>query len=373
MPPLANLVFDVQQATLTCQGVWTAATITRLQQQVAKLSLTHPLPLIKIDGHLVTEMDTAGAWFLVKLSQSLSTTSDAVALENFSPSHKALIDLLSQQTDSVNRVASPLHRIWLARLGERTVQGVIQMLMLFRFVGEVAHRCLHWIISPVRIQWKALFSIIENSGYQALPITGLLTFLIGIVLTYQMGLQLRDYGANIYIVNLVGLAILREFAPLMTAIIIAGRSGSAFTAQLGTMKVNEEIDALRTMGISPIERLVLPRLLGLILAMPLLTVWSDILGVIGGMVMSYHMLNIHYLDFILRFKDVIQLKTLLIGLLKAPVFAMIIAGVGCFQGFQVTGSAESVGQLTTRSVVQAIFLIVCADAFFSILLSWYGL
>jgi phospholipid/cholesterol/gamma-HCH transport system permease protein len=184
-----------------------------------------------------------------------------------------------------------------------------------------------------------------------------------------MGLQLRNYGANIYIVDLLGLSVLREFGPLITAIMVAGRTGSAFTAQLGIMKINQEIDALDTMGVTPAELLILPRIAGLFITLPLLTLWSDIFGVVGGMVMSNNMLGITWYDFLQRFPHVIPLKTLIIGLGKAPVFALIISSIGCFQGVRVDGSASSVGLNTTRSVVLSIFFIIVADAAFSIIFS----
>ncbi|MHB1222257.1 MAG: MlaE family ABC transporter permease, partial [Gammaproteobacteria bacterium] len=215
----------------------------------------------------------------------------------------------------------------------------------------------------------AFANVIYSTGYLGLPIIGLLSFLIGVVLTYQMGLQLKTYGANIYIVDLLGLSVLREFSPLITAIMVAGRTGSAFTAQLGMMKLNQEIDALDTMGVTPGELLLLPRILGLTLVLPLLTVWADIFGVFGGMVMANNMLGISWYDFLHRFPNVIPLKNLLIGVGKAPIFALLIASIGCFQGMLVKGGAESVGRNTTRSVVLSIFFIIVADAAFSVILS----
>jgi phospholipid/cholesterol/gamma-HCH transport system permease protein len=218
-----------------------------------------------------------------------------------------------------------------------------------------------------------MFYTVEVVGYQALPIIALLSFLIGVVLTYQMGLQLKTYGANIYIVNLTSLAILREFGPLITSIIVAGRTSSAFAAQLGMMKINEEFDAIQTMGLSTINRLVLPKLIGTVIAVPLLTIWANVFGVIGAMIMSKNMLSISYFDFLNRLQEVTELSTFWMGMSKAPVFALIIATVGCFQGFQVAGTAASVGQRTMISVVQAIFLIIIVDAMFSVLFSWRDL
>ncbi len=224
-----------------------------------------------------------------------------------------------------------------------------------------------------RMRWDAIASTIYKTGFQALPILALLSFMIGIVISYQMGNQLRQYGANVFIVNLLGLSVLREFGPLITAIILAGRTGSAFAAQLGIMKINQEIDALDTMGVTPAELLLIPRLIGLVIAIPLLTMWADIFGVIGGMVMANNMLGINWVDFLIRFQHEIPLRSLILGLGKAPVFALIIGSIGCFQGMEVKGSAESVGARTTRSVVLAIFFIIIADAGFSILFSKFKL
>jgi phospholipid/cholesterol/gamma-HCH transport system permease protein len=202
-----------------------------------------------------------------------------------------------------------------------------------------------------------------------MPIIGLTAFLLGVVVAYQGADQLRHYGANVFVVELVGYAMLREFAPLIGAIIIAGRSGSAYAAQIGTMVVAEEIDALRTIGIDPLQRLVLPKIIALAVALPLLTVLADITGVFGGMVMARSRLDIGFAEFVDRFGRVMQGSALLLGIGKAFVFAFIIVLVGCFQGFRTEGGADSVGRQTTRSVVQAIFLVIVADALFSVVFS----
>ena len=210
---------------------------------------------------------------------------------------------------------------------------------------------------------------IRSAGFDALPIVGLLSFLLGIVVAYQGADQLRQYGANIFVVDLVGLSMLREFAPLITAIIIAGRSGSAYAAQIGTMSVTEEIDAMRTLGIAPLEMLVVPKILALLIALPLLTVFADVLGVFGGMIMARAQLGVGFGEFLDRFVKAVSVTAYLIGICKAPVFAGIIAVVGCFQGFRTQGGADNVGRQTTRSVVQSTFLVIVADALFSIAFS----
>jgi phospholipid/cholesterol/gamma-HCH transport system permease protein len=200
-----------------------------------------------------------------------------------------------------------------------------------------------------------------------------LSFLIGVVLAYQMGLQLETYGANAFIAYLSGMAIFREFAPLITAIIVAGRTSSAFTAQIGSMKIHEEIDALITMGLSPTELLVLPKVLGLLFVLPLVVFWADVFSILGSMVMSKFMLHVSYYEFLTRLKLEVGTQQLMLGLFKAPAFALLIALVGCFQGFRVETNADSIGSQTTKSVVQALFLIIITDAVYSVIYSWLDL
>ncbi len=254
-------------------------------------------------------------------------------------------------------------------LGRSTVAAYTEGVALLGFVGESAVTLGHCIAHPSRMRWRPLLYNIGSAGVGALPIVGLLSFLLGIVVAYQGSGQLRQYGANIFVADLVGISMLREFAPLITAIIIAGRSGSAYAAQIGTMAVTEEIDAMRTLGIAPLDVLVLPKILALLIVLPLLTVFADVCGVFGGMIMARAQLGVGFEEFIDRFTKVVSVTTYLIGIGKAPVFAAIIAVVGCFQGFRTKGGADSVGRQTTRSVVQASFLVIVADAMFSIAFS----
>jgi phospholipid/cholesterol/gamma-HCH transport system permease protein len=240
---------------------------------------------------------------------------------------------------------------------------------LLSFVGETAATLAAGVAQPGRLRWRPVLFNLRSAGFDALPIVGLLSFLLGIVVAYQGADQLRQYGANIFVADLVGLSMLREFAPLITAIIIAGRSGSAYAAQIGTMAVTEEIDAMRTLGIPPLEMLVLPKLIALVIALPLLTVFADVMGVLGGMLMAQIQLQVGFNEFLERFVKAVSVTAYLIGVLKAPVFAAIIAMVGCFQGFRTKGGADSVGRQTTRSVVQGIFLVIVADALFSVAFS----
>jgi phospholipid/cholesterol/gamma-HCH transport system permease protein len=219
----------------------------------------------------------------------------------------------------------------------------------------------------------AMVHQIEETGINALPIVGLLAFLIGIVLAYQGADQLKRFGAEVFTINLLGVGVLREIGGLITAIIVAGRSGSAFTAHIGTMRVNEEIDAMQTMGLNTIDTLVLPRIVGLVIALPFLTFYADIMALIGGAVMCYFDLGLTIPVFLRQLEQAVELNTFLVGIIKAPVFAFVIALVGCYEGFQVERNAASVGLLTTRSVVESIFLVIMLDAAFSVMFSVLGI
>jgi phospholipid/cholesterol/gamma-HCH transport system permease protein len=261
---------------------------------------------------------------------------------------------------------------WMERLGRFTWNYGANARTALAFVGETASASVALLAHANRIRWRVLLYNLQVDGLNALPIIGLLSFLMGIVIAYQGSEQLKTFGANIFIVDLVGISLLREIAPLLTAILVAGRSGSAYTAQIGTMRVTEELDALRALGISPMSLLVIPRALALVIALPLLTVFADAVGVFGGMLIALSQLGITFTEFLNRFEYAIVLRHYVIGISKTPVFAAIIALVGCYQGFKVFGGVDSVGRHTTISVVQAIFLVIVTDAFFSILFSWWG-
>ena len=295
-----------------------------------------------------------------------------MTLRGLRPEFTKLLEAVSQQVatqaDKPAPAAGPTPTV-LERVGRSTEAAFEQTVALLSFVGECAIALAGCVAHPARFRWRPVLYNIRSAGFDALPIVGLLSFLLGVVVAYQGADQLRQYGANIFVADLVGLSMLREFAPLITAIIIAGRSGSAYAAQIGTMAVTEEIDAMRTLGIAPLELLVLPKVIALVIALPLLTVFADVLGVLGGMIMARAQLGVGFGEFLDRFVKAVSITAYMIGIGKAPVFAAIIAVVGCFQGFRTKGGADSVGRQTTRSVVQSIFLVIVADALFSVAFS----
>ncbi|HSQ81931.1 MAG TPA: MlaE family lipid ABC transporter permease subunit [Casimicrobiaceae bacterium] len=355
-----------------CTGVWTVAGITGLERRIDALQWPAEGE-VAIDASAIVALDTAGAWLLQRTVRDLEARGLVVRLIGLRPEFDALVELIASR-GVASAGGAPVGRPgMLEGLGRKTFTEAREVIDFLAFVGESFTVLWRSILQPRRIRWRAILHNIETAGFDALPITGLLSFLMGVVIAYQGADQLQRFGANIYVVDLVGIAMLRELSPLMTAIIVAGRSGSAYTAQIGTMKVTEEIDALRTVGVVPQELLVLPKMLALVVVLPLLTVYTDITGVLGGMLMARTQLGLSYRVFLDRLDQAIVMSTYLTGLSKAPVFAMIIALVGCHRGFQTAGSADSVGRQTTISVVQSIFLVIVIDALFSVVFNMLDL
>lgn len=362
------------QLILRAGGAWSLAAVSDLD---AKLSRLAPSQAVRaaIDMTGIERLDTAGAWLLHRTRKRLRERGIAAEYEAARPSHAAILERIAdgdrEQVLERDQL-SPLLAM-LERFGRALHGAILEAADLLSFLGAACVATARAIARPRRIRLIPLLSHIERTGLDALPIVGLLSFLIGVVIAFQGADQLRRFGAEIFTVNLLGVSMLREMAVLLTAIIIAGRSGSAFAAQIGTMQVNEEIDAMRTIGLDPLDVLVLPRLLALVIAMPLLCVFADVMGVVGGAVMSLATLDISLVQFIERFKTVVPISSFWIGLVKAPFFGLLIALVGCREGLKVGGSAESVGLHTTRSVVISIFLVIIVDAVFSIFFSMIGL
>ena len=374
MKPLSATPAAIAQPTpleLALSGAWTARGICAIEPQLNALSAPAKAEMV-VDGSRVEALDTAGAWVLHKLLQRLRDAGASVQVRGLRPECSKLLEVVADHV--ADRAGEPAPAAIppptaLERIGRSAAAAWEQTVALLSFVGETAVAFAGSVAHPARFRWRPVLYNIRSAGFDALPIVGLLSFLLGIVVAYQGADQLRRYGANIFVADLVGLSMLREFAPLITAIIIAGRSGSAYAAQIGTMTVTEEIDAMRTIGIAPLELLVLPKIIALTIALPLLTVFADVLGVFGGMIMARAQLGVGFGEFLDRFVKAVSMTAYMVGIGKAPAFAGIIVVIGCFQGFRTKGGADSVGRQTTRSVVQSIFLVIVADALFSIAFS----
>lgn len=354
--------------TIRAGGRWVLSGVARFGGALNELKPESAAGETAIDLSELEALDTVGAVTLIRLRDRLQEEGLRPAFKGAKELHGALLEAAEEGA----RPGAPVPRRrpaldMVTRTGQATIEAGAEARDLLAFFGLVLIAFGRLIRHPGRLRVTALATQIERSGLNSMPIVGLLSFLIGVVLAYQGAEQLRRFGAELFVVNLLGVSILREIGILMTAIIIAGRSGAAFTAQIGTMKVSQEIDAMRTLGLDPIDILVIPRILALMIALPLLGFFADIVGLIGGAVMANLTLGIGFDQFITQFRNAVSINHFWVGLVKAPVFAFIIALVGCFQGLKVGGSAESVGRLTTRSVVEAIFLVIAIDAVFSVL------
>jgi phospholipid/cholesterol/gamma-HCH transport system permease protein len=354
-----------------CAGAWTVHGIAELDRHLDTLSWPEGGEAV-VDGSALSALDTSGAWMLHRTLRALEEHGCTVRLQGLRSEFGSLLALIASR-EIATELPLAKRPGWLERLGGHAWTGLRGTASYFAFVGESFIALLHSVAHPRRFRWRVILHNMQSAGIDALPITGFLSFLMGLVIAYQGADQLQRFGANIFVVDLVALAMLRELSPLLTAIIVAGRSGSAYTAQIGTMKVTEEIDALRTIGVGAQEQLVLPKMAALVIVLPLLTVYTDITGVLGGMVMASAKLDITFPVFLDRLDEAISISSYWTGISKAPVFAMIISLVGCYRGFRVTGSAESVGEQTTMSVVQSIFLVIATDALFSIVFIWLDL
>ncbi len=278
-----------------------------------------------------------------------------------------------QSKMKVEKRETPLLVESLSRLGASITEITLETLAFVEFLGETIKNNVLMFVKPKEYRWKDLPLQFLNAGVNAFPITFAIIFLIGLISGYQGALQLSNYGADIYVADLVGVSIVRELAPLMTAIIVAGRSGSAFAAELGAMKVSEEIDALNSMGFDEHKFLVAPRVAAVVVAMPILTLFGDFAGVLGGLIAAISSLNITIGGYITETGKALDIAAVFVGLAKSAFFGYAVATVGCFKGLQARGGAESVGRLTTSSVVMGIFLIILLDAFFTYATSVFGI
>jgi phospholipid/cholesterol/gamma-HCH transport system permease protein len=328
-----------------------------------------PGPKRSLDLAGLGSLDTPGALFLRSLR------GEGVSLTGVRPEHKALLDLICglelaplPKMPSIGRWRQLV--IQIGRGGHDVVRAAVD---ITTFVGRTASWTLRGLIHPSSLRPAAISRHIAETGIQALPIIGLMAVMIAIVIGYQGVAQLRRFGGEDFTINLVAVSVLREMAVIITAIMVAGRSGSAFTAEIGVMKTRQEVDALQVMGMEPMQVLVVPRVIALVITLPLLTFFADIMGLLGGAAISQFLLDLSPMQYLTRLPQVIDGSDLFVGLFKAPVFAFCIASIACMHGLKVTGSAESVGRETTRAVVTSIFVVLALDAIFSIIFEKMGI
>lgn len=366
---------DGQTLTISAGGTWTVEHAGDLDELVDGIRFDG-VDHASLDLSGLTSLDTAGVWILRRTQKKLADSGVASELVGLDPAYQPLLDIVEEADEQPHEPLREEPHFILAmfeRVGRALFDALSEAKMLVNFFGLTIVTLVMALPKPRKLRPVALINQMEQTGLNAVPIVCLLNFLIGIVIAYQGAVQLRKFGAEIFTIDGLAFGIPREIAVLITAIVVAGRSGSAFTAQIGTMQVNQEVDALRTVGLNPIEVLVLPRINALLITLPMLVFLADVAGLMGGALMSVLSLDLTVGQFMKRLEDVISLQHFLVGMVKAPVFAYIIAIVGCFEGLRVTGSAESVGKMTTKAVVESIVLVILADALFSILFSALGI
>lgn len=359
---------------LEAGGRWDAANVGRLDAELRGVRATSGTAVI-VDLAALERLDTAGAWLLHRTLKQLAESGAVTEIVDAKPDHRTMLDQVAandRPCEVEPRPANPLVAL-LAHLGVGTLEALDEAAQVMSFFGHVVATLLRTLARPRRLRFTPLVYHMEQVGLNALPIVGLISFLIGVVLAYQGATTLRQFGAEIFVVDLIGISMLREIGILLTAIIVAGRSGSAFAAAVGSMMVHEEVDAMRTLGLDPMEVLVLPRLLALVITLPMLAFFADLMGLMGGAIMAWTVLDISPAVYIQRLNDAVGLWTFWTGIIKAPFFGFLIGMVGCLEGLRVKGSAESVGQQTTRAVVTSLFLVIVVDAVFSIFFSTVGI
>jgi phospholipid/cholesterol/gamma-HCH transport system permease protein len=362
---------------LHLQDAWVLGNIDAVSsawENASKQLHASALSQIELHGQKLEALDTAGAWVLSQLLQQLRERSPQLQVDfvQMPPhSHSMMQTVLENTQKKKPEKKAPTSLFY--SIGKALSEALKEGYLLFGFLGQTFITLMHCLRRPRRLRFASIVRHIDEAGIDAIPIIALIAFLISIVLAYQGIQQLRQFGAEIFTINMVAISVLREMGVLLTAIMIAGRSGSAFTAEIGVMQVNEEVDAMRVIGLSPFEVLVLPRFLALVIALPLLTFIADMMGLVGGAIVSYFAMDITLTQFIQQFQTAVRISDFWVGIVKAPVFALIISVVGCFKGMQVHGSAESVGRMTTSSVVASIFIVLLADALFAIFFTKLGI
>jgi phospholipid/cholesterol/gamma-HCH transport system permease protein len=363
-----------ETGTTTAAKIVGAVTLTNLARQ--RTFLDGQSGATRLDMSGVTQLDTAGAWAIASFQAAQKATGREVTIDNATDAQALLLRTVvdAMPAPRKGRRRLPHHEAgdMLFDLGKSVSAFAVALGQTIGFFGLVLTRLAKTALHPSRLRLTALTHHMQQAGLNAVPIVGLMGFLIGIVLAFQGAAQLKQFGAEIYVVDLISISMLRELGILLTAIIVAGRSASSFTAAIGSMKMREEIDAMRVLGLDPIELLVLPRVLALLIMLPILGFVANIAGLLGGALMAWIDLGISPAMFRTQLVTNTSVTHALVGLSKAPIFALIIGLVGCYQGLQVEGNTDSLGSRTSRSVVVAIFLVIVVDAVASIFFSIMG-
>jgi phospholipid/cholesterol/gamma-HCH transport system permease protein len=329
--------------------------------------------VLTVDLSEVTYVDDFGVLVLIQLRHTLTAQGGLFSLTHVTDRVREILSLLhfDDLTEKVSLAKKQVPNIFI-RLGDATLRHTNDFRFLTSFTGSVFLALLHVCLHPRSLRKEDTVLAMQKTGVDALPIVGLISFLLGLIIAFMSSVQLRQFGADIYVASLVSLAMTRELGPIMTAIIVAGRSGSSFAAEIGTMRISEEIDALFTMGFDPTRFLAVPKIVASLVVVPLLTLFSDLFAILGGLVVGVLMLDLTANAYIAQTFVTLTPFDVFLGVLKSAVFAFLISWIGCFRGFRVRGGAAGVGEATTSAVVSSIFLIILTDSVFSVILRYWG-
>jgi len=341
-----------------------------LRGEIRKI-LGEPAPArLSVDLSGVTYLDSAGALVLVELEQEAAARALPLGFVNLTPEVQGILGLIDPASLTTPPLISEETPNLLERVGEATLSFLTDLVQVLTFLGELLQALGASLLKPRSVRWGEVLFYLKRAGVDGLPIVGLISVLLGLIIAFMSSLQLKQFGANIYVASLLGIAMVKELGPIMTAILVAGRSGSAYAAEIGTMMVNEEVDAMVTMGLDPVRFLAVPKVLATVVAVPLLTLFADLFGILGGLLVGVWGLDLTVFTYITETQKALDLFDLISSLIKAAFFAVLIAGIGCQRGFQVRGGAQGVGSATTSAVVAAIFLIIVTDSAFALVLHY---
>jgi phospholipid/cholesterol/gamma-HCH transport system permease protein len=356
---------EAERATLRLTGAWRLPRLAEIEAALQGLAVP---PALAIDGSALTEIDSAAALVLLRALHAAQAAPDKVSWVGFNDADGRIVERVREHFDAM-AAPPPAQRLRpLAQFGRQVVELGALLAGHVNFFGATIVAFVEALLQPRRLRLRELTVQLEQTGLMAIPVVALVTLLIGVVITYLLGLQAEKYGANIFVVDGVGIGATREFAPIIVAVIVAGRSGAAFTAQLGSMRLTEETDAIRTLGLSPTQVLVLPRVLALMIVLPLLVFVGDVMSLLGAMAIAGPMLDVTPNAFLARLREALDARHVFVGLSKAPVFAVFIAVIGCRMGMTVGRDTRALGAATTSTVVQSIVAVILIDAGFAVLM-----
>ena len=371
----ASISADLQEddsLVITLAGRLDMSSTGSIWREAIRILEQHAVSRIIVDASGITYCDGAGISLLLEMRRRQHERSGILDIKGFPETYQHLLDMFRQADAAKVGKTKPEKSGFLEEVGRATVQIWEDIRAQISFIGELFMALAYAVLHPRKTRWKDALLIMEKTGVNALPIIAAIGFLLGLILAFQSAIPLRKFGADIFMVNLVAISLFRELGPLITAIILAGRSGSAFAAELGTMKVNEEIDALKTMGLDPVRFLVVTRVVAAVLVMPLLTIFANLFGLCGAAVVTLS-LGYPFITFVNQVLSAVHTHDLVGGLFKTLVFGMLVAGIGCLRGLQTRTGATAVGDSTTSAVVSGIILIVIADGMFAVIFYCLGI